>query len=366
MTNFAAVLLQLAALALPLAALGVVAADLSPPPSGLAGRGARRWPPWRWSSADGHSWRCVVARRRRWRWSLQSTFARCRGEGRFPYERTTGRDRLAGEAAIPVPLVLATTPLGRARRRSSATVCRTTCGPSRSSSTCVLAGRSRATLHYVLRPSRRGAFAMEQAFLRVRSRLGLWQRLLDYPAPTHHPRLSRLAAVGPVRPVGPHQSPEPAGRAAHAADRPGPRFRAAPRLHASTTTTSTSTGGRPRGGNNSPSRTIQASQSQRDHLPHGLRADDDQRVGRAEPAGPFAQRHADAQLRGLAAGRPGGHDHFSDEIHSFVPPRGGMRQMNRLLHASFDRFPRLVEIALRPGLPLPGRPLPQAVAGGAW
>ena len=34
---------------------------------------------------------------------------------------------------------------------------------------------------------------------------------------------------------------------------------------------------------------------------------------------------------------------FSDEIHTFVPPRGGMNQMNRLLHASFDRFPQLVE-----------------------
>jgi uncharacterized protein (DUF58 family) len=34
---------------------------------------------------------------------------------------------------------------------------------------------------------------------------------------------------------------------------------------------------------------------------------------------------------------------FSDEVQAFVPPRGGMTQMNRLLHASFDRFPRLVE-----------------------
>jgi uncharacterized protein (DUF58 family) len=34
---------------------------------------------------------------------------------------------------------------------------------------------------------------------------------------------------------------------------------------------------------------------------------------------------------------------FSDEIHTYVPPRGGMSQMNHLLHASFDRFPRLVE-----------------------
>jgi uncharacterized protein (DUF58 family) len=34
---------------------------------------------------------------------------------------------------------------------------------------------------------------------------------------------------------------------------------------------------------------------------------------------------------------------FSDRIHSFVPPRGGSRQMNHLLNASYDRFPDLVE-----------------------
>ncbi len=34
---------------------------------------------------------------------------------------------------------------------------------------------------------------------------------------------------------------------------------------------------------------------------------------------------------------------FADEVQAFVPPRGGLNQMNRLLHASFDRFPRLVE-----------------------
>jgi uncharacterized protein (DUF58 family) len=28
---------------------------------------------------------------------------------------------------------------------------------------------------------------------------------------------------------------------------------------------------------------------------------------------------------------------------SYVPPRGGMKQMNQLLHASFDRFPEQVE-----------------------
>ncbi len=56
---------------------------------------------------------------------------------------------------------------------------------------------------------------------------------------------------------------------------------------------------------------------------------------------------------------------FSDDIHSFVPPRGGMNQMNRLLHASFDRFPRLVESRYDQAFVLSRCPLPQAVAGGA-
>ena len=34
---------------------------------------------------------------------------------------------------------------------------------------------------------------------------------------------------------------------------------------------------------------------------------------------------------------------FADRVLSFVPPRGGMKQMNQLLHASFNRFPELVE-----------------------
>jgi uncharacterized protein (DUF58 family) len=34
---------------------------------------------------------------------------------------------------------------------------------------------------------------------------------------------------------------------------------------------------------------------------------------------------------------------FSDQIHSYIPPRGGMGQMNHLLHSAYDRFPQLVE-----------------------
>lgn len=34
---------------------------------------------------------------------------------------------------------------------------------------------------------------------------------------------------------------------------------------------------------------------------------------------------------------------FSDTIHTFIPPRGGSSQMNRLIQAGYDQFPRLVE-----------------------
>ncbi len=34
---------------------------------------------------------------------------------------------------------------------------------------------------------------------------------------------------------------------------------------------------------------------------------------------------------------------FSDKVHRFIPPQGGGSQMNRLIRASFDQFPRLVE-----------------------
>jgi len=34
---------------------------------------------------------------------------------------------------------------------------------------------------------------------------------------------------------------------------------------------------------------------------------------------------------------------FSDSIHAYLPPQGGSSQMNRLLQASFDQFPRMVE-----------------------
>ncbi len=43
---------------------------------------------------------------------------------------------------------------------------------------------SRSTLHYMLRPSRRGAFIIDRLYIRASSRLGLWQRMLDYATQT--------------------------------------------------------------------------------------------------------------------------------------------------------------------------------------
>ncbi|MCA9193432.1 MAG: DUF58 domain-containing protein [Planctomycetales bacterium] len=34
---------------------------------------------------------------------------------------------------------------------------------------------------------------------------------------------------------------------------------------------------------------------------------------------------------------------FSDQVHTYVPPTSGKRQMNRILHAGFNQFPRLVQ-----------------------
>jgi uncharacterized protein (DUF58 family) len=34
---------------------------------------------------------------------------------------------------------------------------------------------------------------------------------------------------------------------------------------------------------------------------------------------------------------------FSDHVHKYVPPAGGKHQMNRLLHAGFDQYPRMVQ-----------------------
>ncbi len=123
-----------------------------------------------------------------------------------------------------------------------------------------LLSNSRSTLHYVLQPHRRGAFAIEQVHVRARSRLGFWQYLMHYPVETAvhvYPdmqqlsqyallaRTNRLSLLGVRR----------AERSARTTISSGSV------ITTSTTTTSTSTGGRPPGGENSPSRTIRSAKA---------------------------------------------------------------------------------------------------------
>jgi uncharacterized protein (DUF58 family) len=205
-----------------------------------------------------------------------------------------------------------------------------------------VAGRSRAVLHYVLRPGRRGSFQLERAFLRARSRFGLWQRLLEYPLPTviHvYPdlkqlgqyallaRTNRLSLLGVRRARKIGQDHEFERLRDYTLDDNPKRidWRATARRSKLTV------------------RDFQASQSQQI-----IFLVDGGRLMTNESAGLTLLDHSlNALLMlsyvALRQGDQVGLIHFADSIDCFVPSRGGMRQMNRLLHASFDRFPRMVE-----------------------
>lgn len=205
-----------------------------------------------------------------------------------------------------------------------------------------LAPQSRATMHYELKASRRGAFTLNQINLRVRSRLGFWQRLLAYPQKSElhvYPdmqqlseyailaRTNRLSLMGVrrTRRVGLENDFERLRDYTLDDNYKFIDWRASARRHKLTV------------------KDFQTSQSQRiiflldcgrlmtnessglSLLDHSLNA--------ALMLSYVALRQGDAV--GLIA--------FSDHVQRYVPPRGGMKQMNQLLHASFDRFPELVE-----------------------
>jgi uncharacterized protein (DUF58 family) len=205
-----------------------------------------------------------------------------------------------------------------------------------------LAARSRATVHYDLRSSRRGAFQLANLRLRVRSRLGFWQRLVDYPLESAihvYPdmkqmaeyallaRTNRLSLMGVRRTRRIGQDNEFERLRDYTLDDNYKHidWRSTARRGKLTV------------------KDFQANQSQR--LVFLI---DCGRMMTNQAAGLSLLDHSlNAMLMlsyvALSRGDTVGLIAFSDEIHSFVPPRGGMNQMNRLLHASFDRFPRLVE-----------------------
>ncbi len=205
-----------------------------------------------------------------------------------------------------------------------------------------LDGRSRVFLEYAMRPSRRGAFTLTHIHLRARSRLRLWVRYLDYGCPTSinvYPdmkqlreyallaRTNRLRLVGVrrTRRIGQDHDFERLRDFGRDDNFKHIDWRATARRQKLTV------------------KDFQASQSQR--LVFLI---DCGRMMTNEAAGLSLLDHAlNAMLMlsyvALRQGDSVGLITFSDAVHNFVPVRGGMAQMNRLLHAVFDRYPQFVE-----------------------
>ena len=205
-----------------------------------------------------------------------------------------------------------------------------------------LAANSRATMHYEFRAGRRGAWNFRHLYVQVRSRLGLWRRLLKYNVESEvhvYPdmkqlseyavlaRTNRLSLVGVRRTRRIGQDNEFERLRDYTLD-DNYRYmdwRATARRNKLTV------------------KDFQTNQSQR-----VVFLLDCGRMMTNEAGGLSLLDHSlNAMLMlsfvALRQGDSVGLVCFSDQIHNYVPPRGGMNQMNRLLHAVFDRFPRLVE-----------------------
>lgn len=205
-----------------------------------------------------------------------------------------------------------------------------------------LAPRNRSTVHYELTPRRRGAFHLPTVYLRVRSRWGLWQRIFEYACETElniYPdmqqlgeyavlaRTNRLSLLGVrrTRKIGQDNEFERLRDYTLDDNYKHIDWRSTARRGKLTV------------------KDFQANQSQRI-----IFLVDCGRMMTNTAAGLSLLDHGlNAMLMlsyvALRQGDSVGLLCFSDEVHGFVPPRGGMQQMNHLLHASFDRFPRLVE-----------------------
>lgn len=208
--------------------------------------------------------------------------------------------------------------------------------------TTKLAGRSRATMHYELRAVRRGAFTLPCVHLKILSLLGLWHRHLILPVESQvhvYPdlkqlseyailaRTNRLSLMGVrrVRKVGQDHDFERLRDYT-----PDDNYK-----HIDWRTTARR--------NRLTVKDFQTSQSQRI-----IFLLDCGRMMANEARGISLLDHSlNAALMlshvALKQGDSVGLICFSDRVHSFVPPRGGMAQMNRMLHATFDRFPEMVE-----------------------
>lgn len=202
--------------------------------------------------------------------------------------------------------------------------------------------RSRTTLRYEVRAQRRGAFEMQMVYVRVRSRFCLWNRLLKFPVKTvlHvYPDMKQLAeyallartnrlsllGVRRTRKVGTDNEFERLRDYTLDDNYKHIDWRTTARRSKLTV------------------KDFQTSQSQRI-----IFLLDCGRMMTNESGGLSLLDHSlNSMLMlsyvALRQGDSVGMICFSDQVHAYVPPRAGMNQMNNLLHASFDRFPKLVE-----------------------
>lgn len=201
---------------------------------------------------------------------------------------------------------------------------------------------SQTTLRYDLRPLRRGEVLLEHVFLSVRSRLGLWQRVLRVPCESRvnvYPdmkqlgeyallaRTNRLSLMGlrRTRKIGQDNEFERLRDYTLDDNYKHIDWRSTARRSKLTV------------------RDFQANQSQR-----VMFLVDCGRMMTGEAGGVSLLDHAlnSALLLSFVALRQNdqvGLICFSDDVHSLLTPRGGKEQMNRILHACYNQFPRMVE-----------------------
>jgi uncharacterized protein (DUF58 family) len=198
----------------------------------------------------------------------------------------------------------------------------------------------RAEVPYRIRPLRRGSFAFESVYLRMRSQLGLWNRLLVRKCPGEllvYPdmnqlaeyallaRTNRLSLIGvrKTRKAGQDNNFERLRDYTQDDNYKHIDWRSTARRNKLTV------------------KQFQTDQSQR--LVFLL---DCGRMMTNEYRGLSLLDYALNSILmlsyvALEQGDSVGLLCFSDKIESYVPLRGGLSQMNRLLHAGFDRFPSL-------------------------
>jgi uncharacterized protein (DUF58 family) len=205
-----------------------------------------------------------------------------------------------------------------------------------------LGPRSRTVVHYEMKPGRRGAFSLENIYLRVRSRWGFWQRYITYPlvSPIHvYPdmqqlsqyailaRTNRLSLVGVrrTRKIGTDNEFERLRDYTLDDNYKHIDWRTTARRNKLTV------------------KDFQTSHSQRIIF----LLDCGRMMTNLSGGISLLDHSLNAMLMlsyvALKQGDSVGLICFSDTVHAYVPPKGGINHNNQLLHAVFNRFPELVE-----------------------